>query len=162
RLGRGSGGRLAAGKVAGAGRVRDLVDRPAEDVGVEDVSVRPLLEVDRVRRADVELLDLRRVGQAVRADRHEPDALPGVVREEQAVVVEGRIVARAGVEREAGDRRVSGRTAVAGDDVRGVVVREVRGGRRAGAVERRAEVQAGALVPGLRIHALVARPAEVQ
>src|SRR5437764_957332 len=57
----------------------DPVDRAAVEVGVEEVAAGAGLDVDRARRALLEDRDLVRVGKAVRAGLHEPDAAARVV-----------------------------------------------------------------------------------
>ena len=141
--------------------VRDAVDVAALEVDVEEVAVRPRLEVDRVRCGRDERRDLGLVGQAVAARAHEPDAVARVVREEQAVRV-GRGVVAALVERDAGDRRAARLADLAGHHLRAVavgVVRRQQPGRRG--VEAAAQREVGALVARLLAVALVARPTGV-
>src|SRR5207247_5433148 len=97
-----------------------------------------------------------------RAGKCHRDAAAGVVPEKEASVVRGWVGAPA-VERESRDRRGARRTRLAREDRRAVVVRVVRRsyGRRTGHVEVLADVEVGAIVAGLAVVPLVARPTEV-
>ena len=101
------------------------------------------------------------IGEPVRARPHRPDAVAGVVGEEERAGVAG--VVAAVVERRPRRGGAPGRAGLAGHDqgrvVPGVVRRRHRSG--AGRVQVLADVQIGAVVPRLAACALVARPAEV-
>ena len=157
-----SASRARHGRVVGRDRA-DAPDVPALEVDVVQVAVRPELELDRVRRARHERLDVAGIRQSVRAAQHRPDAVAAVVGEEQRPVIGGWEAAGRRREGEAGDRRGADAARLAGHDARLVVVRVV--GRRvcgrAGAVERLAEVQVDRVVALQATRALVARPAEV-
>ncbi len=159
----GGGRGLVQGQVAARRRLlrrrRDALDRAAQ-VRVEEVALWADQEFDRAVRAGVESLDFRRVGEAVRPRQHHPDAVAGVVGEEERAVVGGREGARLG-EGDARDRRAADRAGLAFDHLGRVVVGEVRRGRGAGAVEALADVEVGEVIAGLRGDALVAGPAEV-
>ena len=79
------------------------MDGAAFVIDVEDITIRPDLEADRVRCAGHEGLDPRWIREAVRARKHRPDAVSRVVREEQSAFVGGRVASTV-VERQAGDR----------------------------------------------------------
>ena len=136
------------------------VNRPAVEVGVEEVAAGADLQVDRAARARVECDHVRRVRLAVAAGEHRPDAFPGVVGEEESAEV-ARGVGAAVVEGHAGDRRAPGQTGLTWHDLRAVVVRQHRRPHAARRVECLAEIQIGGVVGRLRVDALVARPAEV-
>ena len=137
----------------------DPLDRAAADVRVVEVAGRAHLEVDRGRRAVHEDLTGGRVGRAVRAGEHHPDAVARVVGEEHRALVGGREGA-AVVELDAGDRRGAD-GAVLGGHLRAVVVRVQRRARAAGGVQVAADVEPERLVARLAPAALVARPAVV-
>src|SRR5690606_16806777 len=126
---------------------------------VVEVAVGSGRQVDRNIRSGDERNDLAGARQPVGAALHGPDASAGAVGEEQRTGVGGRVVA-VGFERDAADRRVAGRAAVAGHDVVVVVVGVV-GRLLAGGVQRLAQVQVRPVVSGLPLDPLVARPAEV-
>ena len=99
-----------------------------------------------------------------RRPSHHPDAVAGVVGEEQRPVGSrpGR-ARRLAIEGQPGDRGAAGRAGLAGDHLGAVVVGVVRGGDRAGPgrVQVLADVEVGAVVAALAAGALVAGPAEV-
>src|SRR5207253_7757613 len=124
------------------------------------VAARAGRDVDGPGRCGGEGEQLGRIGIAVRAERHRPDAVARVVGEEERAVVRRRVRAAA-VEGEAGDRGAAGRARLAGDDLRAVVVRVERGDDGAARVQRLAQVEVRAVVARLPANTLVARPAEV-
>ncbi len=144
-------------------RGRDPADRAAVEVGVEEVSVRSRLEVDRPRRGGDERRARSGVREAVGAAWQHPDALARVVGEEERARV-GRRIRAALVEGDAGHRRASARARLAGDDLLVVAVPEVRvpDGPGAGRVQALAQREVGRVVAGLACGSLVARPAEVE
>ena len=140
----------------------DAADRAAVVIHVEQIASGSDLEVDGTGGRRHEGHPVVRIRQAVRAGEHHPDAVPGVVPEKEGSVVLGWVRAPA-VERESRDRRGARRTRLAREDRRAVVVRVVRRsyGRRTGHVEVLADVEVGAIVAGLAVVPLVARPTEV-
>ena len=96
--------------------VANAPDRAAVEVDVEQLALGRDLDVDRVGRGCDEVGDGGRVGEAVGAREHDPDAVARVVGEEQRAVVRGGIRA-AGVEGEAGDRRAADGTGLARNDL---------------------------------------------
>ena len=97
----------------------DVLEAPngSVEVDVVDVAIRTELDVDGVRGCGFERQTVRRVRIAVCALEHHPDAVAGVVGEEQRAVVRRRVVA-ATVERQARDRRAARRAPFACDDGR--------------------------------------------
>ena len=160
---RGRGGGDGDRRLVAAG-VADAPDGAAVEVDVEELSGRADLQVDRIGSSRDEGAHQAGGGVAVHALGHHPDAVAGVVREEQRAVVLRRVGALPGTEGELdpGHRRAPGRTRLVGNHSRGVVVGEVRrrdhSGRR---VEVLADGQVRAVVAGLSSVALVARPTEV-
>src|SRR5262249_25061942 len=94
RRGRGGGGRTDVG---------DPVERPAEEVQVEQVAVGAAAQGNRGRRPGHEGCDGRRVRVAAYAQAHRPDTVSLVVREEQRALVRAWVGAP-GVEGNTGDR----------------------------------------------------------
>ena len=130
RQGRGSGGVIGVGdrrrRLVAAGVVADVVDGPFDHVDVVEVAAGSDLEVDQAADLRRELLACRRIRQPVRAGRHEEEALPRVVGEEEAVVVVVG-VRPARVEDRRRDRTLAARVAAAtGHGLLGVGVAEER------------------------------------
>ena len=93
-------GRLVGGKVLYA------TDGPADDVGVEEISSWPDLQIHRTRSPRHEGAAFGRVRRPVGTLLHNPDALAGVVGEEEGAVVAARVGA-ALVEGHASHRRAA-------------------------------------------------------
>ena len=71
--------------------VLDAPDRATVEVDVEEVATRADLQVDRIRCVGPERLAQVHVGHAARARTHDPDAVAGVVGEEERPLVGGRV-----------------------------------------------------------------------
>ena len=140
----------------------DTSDRAAVEVRVIEVAVRADPDVDRVRRSGVEGDPRRRIGEPAGSGEHDPDAITGVIGEEESTVV-GVRERSPRVERETCRRRAPGRAGLAGNDLGAVVVRVERARHcsRTGAVEALADVEVSAVVAALARSPLVARPTEV-
>ena len=76
----------AIGWLVGA-RVRDSPDRAAVEVHIEEVATGPFSRLTGFAAPATNVLDLPGRRPAVEALRHRPDAVPGIVGEEQAAVV---------------------------------------------------------------------------
>src|SRR5262249_26074342 len=129
---------------------------------VEHVAAGTGHDLHRTGRSGDERNELAGVGLAVRAGLHGPDAVAGVVGEEQRAVVGARVGA-AVFEGQAGYRRAAGRACVGRNDLGRVVVGVVRRivSRVSRGVQRFAEIEVGAVVAALPRRTLVARPTEV-
>ena len=141
----------------------DPSDRAAVEIDIEQFTARRDLDVHRVRRGRHEVLQQPWCRKPVRVLLHHPDAIAGIIGEEERAVVGARIGSSAvELEREPGDRRASRRTCLGRDDLVAVVVREVRARLGGGVVvEVLTDVQVGAVVSRLTRVPFVAGPPEV-